>query len=188
MRTAVILHGACDRHEYYEMDFPSPSNAHWIPWLQQKFLRAGILCQALELPTPFAPNYDEWANIFNLARIADDSIVVAHSLGSCFILRWLRDHPDAKLAKLVLVAPYLDPYKKYGNFLQGDISVDLKTRIGDFHILYSTDEPVDGVSESKDRLITLYPDIILHTYKDKQHFCLSDTGPAFEDLWVIAKP
>ncbi len=62
--SAIILHGICDEHEYFEMDFPSPSNAHWLPWLQQKFLRSNVLCQKLEMPTPYNPIYKEWKKSF----------------------------------------------------------------------------------------------------------------------------
>lgn len=68
MKSAIIVHGTCDAHEYLEMDFPSPSNAHWLPWLQQKFLRAGVLCQCPEMPTPYAPEYAAWRAVFD--RIA----------------------------------------------------------------------------------------------------------------------
>ncbi len=59
MKTPVLLHGTCDEEEYFKRDVPSPSNAHWLPWLQQKFLRSGVLYQALEIPCPYAPVYEE---------------------------------------------------------------------------------------------------------------------------------
>ncbi len=188
MKQAFILHGVCDEHEYFEMDFPSPSNAHWLPWLQQKFLRAGVLCQALEMPKPYAPVYDEWATVFEQMTWGDDTIIVGHSSGCGFIVKWLLAHPERRLAKLVMVAPYLDPYRKRGDFLQCTLQTELADRITEMHILYSMDEPVKGVAETVDLMMQHYPKTVLHQFTDKEHFCYSDVGAQFQELWNIAQP
>jgi predicted alpha/beta hydrolase family esterase len=105
---AIIIHGVCDKNEYFELTFPSPSNAHWLPWLQQKFLRAGILCQKLEMPTPYTPLYEEWRLTFEQLHVSDQTIIVAHSAGCGFILKWLGANPDIFINRLILVAPWLD--------------------------------------------------------------------------------
>lgn len=185
MKTAYILHGVCDEHEYFEMDFPSPSNAHWLPWLQQKFLRSGILCQCLEMPIPPHAKYALWEKTFRQAQLSSDSIVVGHSAGCGFMLKWLSQNPDIHLNKLVLVAPWLDPFEKLDSFLQGDLDPNLASRIGKIHVLFSDDEPVEGVKETKDKILQLYPDTQLHTFTDKGHFCLDNTGAEFQELWRI---
>ncbi|MDD2324887.1 MAG: alpha/beta hydrolase [Alphaproteobacteria bacterium] len=186
MKTALILHGICDEHEYYEMDFPSPSNAHWIPWLQQKFLRDGRLCQALEMPTPPTPNYQEWCNVFNQVKIQQDTIIVAHSAGCGFILKWMTAHPEVSFSLLVLVAPWLDPLKTRGSFLDFALDSSLTQRVEKIHVLYSPDDPTEGVKESKDEIIQTLPKAKLHLFQNKGHFCLSTLGsPAFEELWAI---
>jgi len=188
MKTATILHGICDKNEYFEMDFPSPSNAHWLPWLQQKFLRDGVLCQCFEMPIPYAPVYDEWKNVFKSADLNEDSIVVAHSAGCGFILKWLHDHKNTKLSKLVLVAPWLDPLASRGDFLKFELKSEIQERIGEIHVLFSDDEPVKGVLQSKDMIATVYSKVRLHPFADKGHFCLGQMGtPEFPELWDICK-
>lgn len=188
MRTAYILHGGnLDPAEYLEMDYPSPSNFHWIPWLQQKFLRSGILCQALEMPTPYKPVYEEWSDAFSQAQIKDDTIIVCHSMGSGFILKYLHDNPSIKLKKLVFVAPWLDPTRHFNGFLEFSLLPDPQNRFGEMHVFYSEDEPVNGVAESKDKIMEIYPNAKLHLFTDKRHFCFSDTGATFEELWAVCK-
>lgn len=186
MKTAIILHGICDADEYYNMDFPSPSNAHWIPWLQQKFLRAGRLCQALEMPTPPAPRYAEWVAVFGHVKLTADSVVVAHSAGCGFILKWLAQNSQQELARLILVAPWLDPRRKHADFLECTLDAKLSERVGRIDVLYSANEDTDGVRETKDLILKTYPATTLHMFEDKGHFCLGDLGAhSFPELWDI---
>lgn len=188
MKTAILLHGVCDAHEYYEMDFPSPSNAHWFPWLQQKFLRSGVLCQALEMPTPPQPVYEEWVAVFRQITIGPETIIVGHSAGCGFILKYLTQNPGLRVHRLILVAPWIDPYKKRCEFLQGQIDLQLENRVDRIDVLYSTDEPVHGVAETKDLILQTYPKAKLHLFEDKGHFCLEEMGTTeFEELWQICE-
>lgn len=188
MKTAILLHGVCDEHEYYEMDFPSLSNAHWFPWLQQKFLRSGVLCQALEMPTPPKPVYDEWVAVFSQMNIDPETTIVGHSAGCGFILKYLSQNPEIHIHRLILVAPWIDPFKKRGDFLHGQIDQQLGQRVNRIDVLYSTDEKVIGVAETKDLIIQTYPKTKLHLFHDKDHFCFSDLGgPEFPELWDICQ-
>ncbi len=186
MKTAIILHGICDREEYFEMDFPSPSNAHWLPWLQQKFLRAGLLCQCLEMPTPYKPVYEEWEKTFEQLDHSKLSVAVGHSAGCGFILKWLHKNPNIELDKLVLVAPWLDPQKREAPFLEFDLNKNALDKIKDVH-LFVSDDDMDTIKTSTDRIMKEYPNIKLHRYSDKGHFCFSDIGVTFDDLWEVLK-
>lgn len=31
MKKAIIIHGACDKEEYFSDKYPSLSNSHWLP-------------------------------------------------------------------------------------------------------------------------------------------------------------
>lgn len=61
---AIILHGRPDYDEYYNIQGDSPSNSHWLPWLQQQFLIRGILTQTPEMPRPYEPRYEAWCQEF----------------------------------------------------------------------------------------------------------------------------
>ena len=186
MKTAVVLHGVCDEEEYFKMDFPSPSNAHWFPWLQQNFLRAGLLCQALEMPRPYNPNYEEWKRTFEQLDIDSLSIVVGHSAGCGFILKWLHANPSIVLDKLIMVAPWLDPERSAKDFLEFELKDNALSNIKEVHILASNDD-MESIKISVDEIMYKYPHINLHSFEEKGHFCLNDIGNTFEYLWDLCK-
>lgn len=189
MKKALILHGCCDAEEYLEMDFPSPSNAHWLPWLQQKFLRAGVLCQTPEMPKPYEPQYADWVKCFAQFVVNDQTTIVGHSAGCGFILKWLHENPGVHLEKLVLVAPWFDPSRRRGSFVAFALSPELQGRVGQIHVFYSTDEEVEGVRETKDQILQTYPKARLHQFTDKGHFCIGEIGTEkFEELWTVCRP
>lgn len=185
MKKACILHGCCDRDEYFG-DGPSPSNSHWIPWLQKQLVVKGYQCQTPEMPTPYAPVYDEWLAIFETLPIDEETTLIAHSCGCGFLLKWL-NKSGARIDKLVMIAPWLDPERYLGNFLQCRLKPDLMDRIGEIHVFYSEDEPVGGVKETVDMIMESYSSATLHTFDDKRHFCLEQMGPggAFPELLKI---
>lgn len=187
MRKVVILHGICDKEEYFDMDFPSPSNAHWLPWLQQKFLRAGALCQILEMPTPYAPKYQEWVETFEQLALDNDSIIIGHSAGCGFILKWLHENRDQQFSKLILVAPYLDPNKEQGDFLQIDLECAVQDQVSEIHLFNSKDDDED-ILQTTTRILETYSKVSLYNYDDMGHFTFDSTGATFPDLWNIAKP
>ena len=186
-QTAVILHGICDEHEYFEMDFPSPSNAHWLPWLQQKLLRSGILCQCLEMPSPYKPIYEEWKKTFEQLDHSNLSVVVGHSAGCGFFLKWLCENPGVELDKLVLVAPWIDPARRETPFLEFDFKTSALDKIKEVHLIISDDD-MDSIITSTNEIMVAYPNIIRHNYTGMRHFCFSTTGETFEDLWDIINP
>lgn len=178
-----MIHGTCDAYEYYEMDFPSPSNAHWFPWLQQKFLRANYLCQCLEMPRAYAPCYDEWVDTFKSAKIDEESILVGYSAGSGFLLKYFVENPKLKVAGLFLVAPWLDPLRENGDFLNFTWRPRLRDQFGQVELFYSADDSVLEVKESVETVLKNLEKIDVHSYHDKGHFTLSDIGPHFPELW-----
>ena len=125
--------------------------------------------------------------MFAQFHVTPDTIVVGHSSGCGFILKWLSEHPGCPFGKLALVAPYLDPYKKRGEFLQCTLEPSIGQRVGSIDVFYSLDEKVTGVKETKDLILQTYPNTNYHEFADKDHFCLSDIGPTFPELWDIFK-
>lgn len=174
-KTAHILHGCCDRDEYYNPSHPSPSNSHWIPWLQKQLLLKGYDCQTPEMPTPFAPVYEEWMAIFDRLPVDDNTSLIAHSCGAGFLLKWLNKN-GVKIDKLVLVAPWIDPQRYLGNFLQVRLRPNLTEQVNALHAFYSEDEPVNGVKETVDMLTAAYPLTKVHGFQDFGHFDLEAMG------------
>jgi len=107
MRNAIILHGLPSKEEYYNPIMPSMSNTHWIPWLQAQLLKNDIAAATPEVPQAFAPDYELWCKEVERFEITPETLIVGHSRGGDFWLRWLSENKDQKVGRVVLVAPSL---------------------------------------------------------------------------------
>lgn len=85
MKSAVIIHGTVDKSEFFDSHYPSPSNAHWLPWMQRQLLRNGWLCQTPEMPTPYSPDYEQWKQVFEQQNPQNLSLAIGHSAGAGFL-------------------------------------------------------------------------------------------------------
>lgn len=107
MTNAILLHGKPSKEEYYDPKAPSMSNAHWFPWLQGQLLKHDIWAATPEVPNAWKPYYPLWQQEFERFDITPETILVGHSCGAGFLVRWLSEHKDTKVGKVVLVAPSL---------------------------------------------------------------------------------
>lgn len=121
------------------------------------------------MPTPHAPKYEEWMRVFDQFSINPETILVGHSCGAGFLLRWLGGH-EARIQKLILVAPWLDPVKKRKGFLDFEINSAIPERAGEIHVLFSVDDPVEGVKESVDMITENLPQTHIHAFDTMGHF------------------
>lgn len=134
-RRAVILHGMPDEDEYRDSDQPSASNSHWIPWLQNQLLVRGYDAQTPEVVDAYRPEYRSWSAEFERHVVDEPMVLVGHSCGAGFLVRWLSEHPDVVVDTLVLVAPWLDPRRaRTTDFFEFDIDDALPQRVEQFHI------------------------------------------------------
>ncbi|MCL1891740.1 MAG: alpha/beta hydrolase [Alphaproteobacteria bacterium] len=208
MRTAIIVHGIVDNREEYEkehkMGYVPESHAHWFPWLAgQLTVNRDILTQCVEMPHPYKTDmkYDEWAQTFENFKINNDTILIGHSAGCGFLLKYLATHPEMRAGQLILVAPFVDPDNTTNNFMKDwDSDPGLPKRIGaapggldktagGVEILYSTDD-MSTITESVRQVREKYgfePNVRFHEFTDKDHFCFSDIGPEFPELLEIIK-
>lgn len=188
MKNAYIFHGCAGEDEYFSDDFPSPSNFHWLPWLQKQLLMRGYRCQTPEMPTPYKPDYSEWKSVLDHYPVNAETSLVAHSCGSGFLLRWLSENKRA-IQRLVMVAPSLDLQRKRGEFSDFTLASDLLDRIGEMHVFYSSDETVAGIKESVDLILQAYPKARLHSFNNMGHFCLAQMGTdKFPELLSLFPP
>jgi predicted alpha/beta hydrolase family esterase len=148
MRNAIILHGRPDKDEYYNPDIPAYSNWHWIPWLQKQLQAKDIFTQTPEIPMSFRPNYEIWKTEFERYDIGPGTILVGHSCGGGFLVRWLSENKDTKVGKVVLVAPWInpddDPESETGDFFKFEIDKNFPTRTAGVTI-FSSDNDYDSV-------------------------------------------
>ena len=182
MKTAIILHGMPSKEEYYDPARPASSNCHWIPWIQKKLLLKDILAQAPEMPTPYDPDYNSWKAMFERFTLDPDTILIGHSLGGGFLIRYLSEN-DVHVGKVVLVAPWIDPQSSIKNgMFDFVIQSELVAKTKGLTIFNSTDDNKE-IQDSVETIKTKVKNIKLVEFTDKGHFCHKHLGTdAFPEL------
>ena len=148
---------------YFDPMTASPSNYHWIPWLQKQLLLKGVLAQAPEMPTPYAPDFAAWRETFERFRVDDATTLIGWSGGGGFLVRWLSECHDARVRKIVLVAPWINAEREVnpdrdgtGAFFDFTISAKLKSA-GHEIVIFSSDNDGDIIKESVRRILDAIP-------------------------------
>jgi len=161
MKNAIILHGGPDKKEYYDPKAPSSSNSHWIPWLQG--------------PYSFDRNWAVWNREVERFDITPETILVGHSTGAGFFIKYLSIHPKIKVGKVILVAPWLDPYKEHTKNFFDDFEIDphLVSRTASVTIFHS-DNDEDSVQKTVEIVREKVKGINYREFHHYGHFCFSD--------------
>jgi len=180
MKNAIILHGKPGKDEYYNDKYPSASNSHWLPWLQKQLLIKDIAAYTPEVPYAYAPRYEIWCKEFERYDITAETILVGHSCGGGFIVRWLGDHPKVNVGKVVLVAPFAPSVKanwdQYG-FFDFTIDSDL-TRQTNGITIFGSDNDSPGIIESVQKYREVIKAVTYKEFKGYGHFTLKRMGTA----------
>jgi predicted alpha/beta hydrolase family esterase len=172
MKNAIIIHGTCDESEYFSNKYPSLSNSHWLPWLQKQLLINNIFTQTPEMPEAFKPEYKKWKEEFERFDINESTILIGHSCGGGFLLRWLSEN-KVKIDKLILIAPWLDPQReKTTDFFDFKIDKDIMNRANSIYLFISKDDDKD-ILESVSIIKNNIADINYREFDDYGHFCYS---------------
>ena len=172
----IIIHG-CPAIEERAMDPEKRTYAkHWIPWVREELKKSKIKIETPLMPNPWKPSYETWKREFDKLEINEDSILVGHSCGCAFLVRWLGESSQ-KIKKLILVAPWKIPgesdeiKKKFYNY---PINEDIKSRVGESVIFTADDEHEDGKKSAKIFHDALGGKVI--ELKNHGHYILGDMG------------
>lgn len=173
MKNAIILHGMPDKEHYYKVLKESTRERHWFPYLQDQLLVNDILAQTPEMPHPYAPNYEAWKEVFEYFPIKNDTVLVGHSCGAGFLVRYLSEN-KINAGNVILVAPWLDPEKYLEETTPGntffDFEIDpLLTSRVNLTVMYSTDDD-EGIMESVKLLKEKLPTAKYIEFTDRGHF------------------
>ncbi len=180
---AIILHGRPGKEEYFDGNQPSASNSHWISWLQNQLMTKGIKADTPECPDAYEPQYNVWLKEVERFDIHKDTILVGHSTGGGFWIRYLSEHPDLQVRKIVLVAPWLNVKKEDGTkFFDFDFNPEIIRQTETLTIL-SSDNDAQDIRDSVDFLRNKIPSAKFIDFHNYGHFCYEDLGTeAFPEL------
>lgn len=175
MRNAIILHGGPSKEEYYDPEAPSMSNAHWIPWLQGQLLKNEITAATPEVPHSFNRNWPVWVREVERYEIGPQTILVGHSTGAGFFVKYLSIHPELKVDKVVLVAPWLDPDREHTKNFFDDFEIDpnFVSRTKGVTI-FSSDNDQASVQTTVSILRDKVKGITYREFHNYGHFCIDD--------------
>lgn len=172
MKNAIILHGRPGKEEYYSDRYPSSSNYHWLPWLQKQLLMRDIPAQTPEVPNAYRRYYPTWCKEFERYDITPETILVGHSLGGGFIVRWLSEHKNVNVGKVVLVAPWLDPDNiDEDDFFDFKMDPNLASRTNGLVIFNSDNDDRDS-HESVKTLADTIQGVQMREFHNYGHFTL----------------
>ncbi|MEK6885583.1 MAG: class I tRNA ligase family protein [Nanoarchaeota archaeon] len=99
----IIVHGS-NSSENEAKKGKLENERHWKPWLKRELEKRKILVSNELYPQDWAPNYEDWKKNFEKNKINEDTILVGHSAGGGFLVRWLEE-TQRKIKKLILVSP-----------------------------------------------------------------------------------
>jgi uncharacterized protein len=176
MKNAIILHGMPEKEHYYDPAKPSESNAHWLPWLQRELILRDIKADTPEVPYSFEPSYEIWVREVERFDITSDTLLVGHSAGGGFWMRYLSQHPEVHVGKVVLVAPWLDPdhtlREDFYSFMPDKNLVQRTHGI----TIFNSDDDSDNVHRSVDFIMKNIENIHLRQFKGYGHFTYENLG------------
>jgi len=142
----VIIHGCLSNIEKAMNPEARTHDKHWILWTKKQLQDKGIKVEAPLMPEPWAPDYNKFKEEFEKYKVNEDSILIGHSCGCAFLVRWLGETKQ-KVDKLILVAPWKIPNgndKLRKEFYTYPIDKTIKNRVNKIVMFTSDDEEEDG--------------------------------------------
>lgn len=186
MSNAILVPGRPDKDEHYDPKSPANSENHWYSWLKRQLILRDIHAVSIEPPFPFQPRYEEWKREFERFELEPDTILVGHSCGGGFLVRYLCEHPDLKVGMVCLVAPWTNPDNNPASdtddFFNFEIDRTFVSRTDGVAVFISRDDEA-SVVETVEILKKSVDGLDIHQYEDSGHFTLGSLGTdAFPDL------
>ena len=172
----IIIHG-CPSDKKQALNSETRTyDKHWMPWIKRELISMGIETETPLMPNPWSPVYEEFKKEFEKYKIHENTILIGHSCGCTFLVRWLGETKQ-KVKKLILVAPWkisekeTSLKKKFYKFL---VDKTIKNRVGEIIMYTSNDEEEDGKNGLKMFNKNFGGKII--NLKNHGHYCLKNMG------------
>lgn len=177
MRNAILLHWLTYEHEYYDPDYPAGSDANWFPWLQKRLMMNDIKADTPEVPRPFDFDYASWVREVERFDITRETTLVGQSMGGGFWVRYLSEHPELEVDRVILVAPWLNVHhEEPTDFFDFEIDPGIVRRARNGFSVFTSDndryEALDSAAMLRERL----PEATVRVFPGHGHFALKDLG------------
>jgi hypothetical protein len=125
------------------------------------------------MPKPYAPDYPAWKHIFEQFAPDAETLLIAHSCGGGFLLRWLSE-TDVKVGRVILVAPWMDPKQELNSdFFKFKLDPELVKKTAGLTIFYS-DNDEDTIEMTVNKVKAIVTDVEYKEFHNYGHFCLEN--------------
>jgi len=149
MKNCIIIHGGplTDTPE-------NPHTLHtlyWHPWTATELDTYNIKTHIPAMPNPWNPKYDEYKKVMDNLPVTEDSVLVGHSRGVAFLLRWLGDTKQT-VQKLIMVAPNLRTDSadlELQSFYDFDIDASIKELATERVVFTSENDDLENIESAK---------------------------------------
>jgi len=169
-----------EEEQFFDPNSESSSNSHWVPRLQKQLLINSIFTQTPEMPIPYLSNYELWKKEFERFDINENTILVWHSWGAGFIIRWLSEN-NIRVNKVALVAPWLNIDREEDiDFFNFKLDRNFISKTKDLLVLSSKTD-MDIIIKTVNYLKNEIKEIKIKEFEDMWHFCI-------EDMWTREFP
>jgi predicted alpha/beta hydrolase family esterase len=192
MSNAILVPGCPGKDEHYDPARPSNSEDHWLSWLKRQLILRDVHAVSIEPPFPFKPCYSDWKREFERFDTTTETILVGHSCGGGFLVRYLSEHPDLEVGKVALVAPWMNPFDSpdsdTADFFSFTLDSGFPVRTKGVVVFISTDDD-PSVLRTYEMLKQNVHGLQYKEYTDKGHFTLNDLGTReFPELLEVVLP
>ena len=114
--------------------------------------------------------YRTWSKELERYEVTSETLLVGHSCGAGFLVRWLSEHRKVRTNKIVLVAPWIDPYREQTtDFFEFEIDKNLVSRTAGVTIFHSDDD-IPMQQASVQTLLGAIPGIKYLEFHNRGHF------------------
>ena len=161
---------------------------NWKHWLQFRIEKDhDVIMQIPKFPHAHAllMKYDEWEKVMDFQDINADTVLIGHSAGGGFVLKYLAKHPELKIRQAILVAPWIDASNEQPNGFYKDFDLNnniIKQTAYGIDMLVSSDDMID-IQKSTDKIAANMPSIRVHKFENRGHFI----SPELPELLDIVK-
>ena len=197
----ILIHGWPFMYDYRKPLPILPNNDLWFPGFIKKYGKEGYKVVAPEFPNSFRPNYQDWKNALEQYDIDEKTIMIGHSFGGGFLIRYFSEKDAPKVKKIVLLAPWLGDFTGFqriipqiskcvtGDNFPGDdefynFKIDRKmkdkTKDGIVLIKSTNDEP--AIRASIKTIIKSIDGLDIHTYPMRGHFMDAEVPELYQHI------
>lgn len=177
MANAIILHGKPTKDEYYNSKTLTESKKQWLPWLQKQLMIRDIKADTPEMPRAYDPDWDNWCREVERYDIGPDTILIGHSCGGGFWVKYLSLHKELKVGKVILVAPWIDPDgDETKGFFEGftpDPKLAERTK---GLVIFHSDNDMGNVQKSVAEIRQNIENVKYREFHKYGHFCYEEMG------------